>query len=320
MAAALFGRLALVGGDDAPEEVSVRSAGLLAGGYASPPEVVTTMAEFGIDLSGHCSTQISPELVAASDVVLAMAPPPRPRGRAARSRGVGPNLHPEGVRAAGRHGGSARAGRGARRLARPPPSRAPAHRPRGQFRRRRRGRPHRPAPGRVPDNGARARHSGRPGRLVAVGAPRRSGRCPGERPRGPAGRRPRTGGPGDLAGLGSRRPRRQRPHRGLRQRGAESRRRAGPAPPRTAKTTPRLGRGGRRRAVGGGVRRRASPWASSHASHGMADVDQAKAHLSASDVVDRSATDPLRGRGRSSSTPPTASCTRPCWPRSTSSP
>jgi protein-tyrosine-phosphatase len=73
MAAALFGRLALVEGDDAPEDVSVASAGLLPGGYASPPEVVTTMAEMGIDLSGHRSTQVSPELVAESDVVLAMA-------------------------------------------------------------------------------------------------------------------------------------------------------------------------------------------------------------------------------------------------------
>jgi protein-tyrosine-phosphatase len=73
MAAALFGRLALVGGDDAPEEVSVASAGLLQGGYASPPEVVTVMAEVGIDLSRHSSTQISPELVSASDVVLGMA-------------------------------------------------------------------------------------------------------------------------------------------------------------------------------------------------------------------------------------------------------
>jgi protein-tyrosine-phosphatase len=73
MAAALFSRLALVGGDDAPEEVSVVSAGLMPGGYASPPEVVTTMAELGIDLSGHSSTQISPELVAGSDVILAMA-------------------------------------------------------------------------------------------------------------------------------------------------------------------------------------------------------------------------------------------------------
>jgi protein-tyrosine phosphatase len=73
MAAALFGRLALVGGDDPPEEVSVASAGLLPGGYASPPEVVTVMADLGIGLSGHCSAQISPELVADCDVILAMA-------------------------------------------------------------------------------------------------------------------------------------------------------------------------------------------------------------------------------------------------------
>lgn len=73
MAAALFGRLALVSGDDAPEDVSVTSAGLLPGGYASPREVVTVMAERGLDLSAHRSVQISPELVAAADVVLAMA-------------------------------------------------------------------------------------------------------------------------------------------------------------------------------------------------------------------------------------------------------
>ena len=73
MAAALFGRLDLVGGEDASEEVSVRSAGLMAGGFASPPEVLTTMAELDIDLSGHCSTQVSPALVSTSDVVLGMA-------------------------------------------------------------------------------------------------------------------------------------------------------------------------------------------------------------------------------------------------------
>jgi len=73
MAAALFRRLSLVGGDDAPEDVEVESAGLLAGGYASPPEVVTVMAELGIDLSGHRSAQVSPELVAGSDVVVGMA-------------------------------------------------------------------------------------------------------------------------------------------------------------------------------------------------------------------------------------------------------
>lgn len=72
-ASALFCRLAPVGGDDAVETVLVASAGLMEGGYASPPEIVTTMAELGIDVSGHCSAQISPELVAASDVVLAMA-------------------------------------------------------------------------------------------------------------------------------------------------------------------------------------------------------------------------------------------------------
>ncbi len=71
MAAALFAEL--VGGDDAPEEVSVESAGLLQGGYASPPEVVAAMAELGIDLSGHCSTQLSDALVAASDMVVGMA-------------------------------------------------------------------------------------------------------------------------------------------------------------------------------------------------------------------------------------------------------
>ena len=73
MAAALFGRLAHVGGDAGPESVSVRSAGLLQGGYASPPEVVTTMAEMGIDLSRHSSTQVSVDLVASSDVVVGMA-------------------------------------------------------------------------------------------------------------------------------------------------------------------------------------------------------------------------------------------------------
>ena len=73
MAAALFGRLAVVGGDDAPEEVSVASAGLLPGGYASPPEVIITMAELGIDLSRHCSTQISAEIVSSSDVIVTMA-------------------------------------------------------------------------------------------------------------------------------------------------------------------------------------------------------------------------------------------------------
>jgi protein-tyrosine-phosphatase len=73
MAAELFRRLSVVGGDDAPEAVVVESAGLLPGGYASPPEVVTVMAELGIDVSRHRSTQVSAALVAASDVVVGMA-------------------------------------------------------------------------------------------------------------------------------------------------------------------------------------------------------------------------------------------------------
>jgi len=74
MAAAQFRRLLVEGPDapDAPEDVSVASAGLLPGGYASPPEVITAMAELGFDLSGHCSAQISPELVAAADLILCM--------------------------------------------------------------------------------------------------------------------------------------------------------------------------------------------------------------------------------------------------------
>jgi protein-tyrosine-phosphatase len=66
MAAALFSRVAPVGEDDAPEPVTVASAGLLPGGYASPPEVVGVMA-------GHCSTQVSGRLVATSDLVVGMA-------------------------------------------------------------------------------------------------------------------------------------------------------------------------------------------------------------------------------------------------------
>jgi protein-tyrosine-phosphatase len=53
--------------------VSIASAGLLAGGYGSPPEVVSVLAELGIDLSGHTSTQLSPELVAGADMIVGMA-------------------------------------------------------------------------------------------------------------------------------------------------------------------------------------------------------------------------------------------------------
>ena len=55
------------------EQVSVASAGLLPGGYASPPEIVTALAELGLDGSSHCSTELTPELVAASDLVVGLA-------------------------------------------------------------------------------------------------------------------------------------------------------------------------------------------------------------------------------------------------------
>jgi protein-tyrosine phosphatase len=74
MAAGLFRRrLAHDDGAVVTEAVNVLSAGLLPGGFASPPEVVTAMAEHDVDLAGHRSTQVSPELVARADVVIGMA-------------------------------------------------------------------------------------------------------------------------------------------------------------------------------------------------------------------------------------------------------
>lgn len=68
MAAALFD----VAAQGVPEPVSVCSAGLLAGGRRVPPEVVATMATFGVDVSGHRSTQLAAPLVHAADVILGM--------------------------------------------------------------------------------------------------------------------------------------------------------------------------------------------------------------------------------------------------------
>ena len=72
MAAALFVRRLELDEDALPEPVSVASAGLLPGGYGSPPEVVAAMAELDIDLADHRSTEVSPELVEEADVVLAL--------------------------------------------------------------------------------------------------------------------------------------------------------------------------------------------------------------------------------------------------------
>jgi len=77
MAAALFRRrLAAADATTAPdgtlETVAIGSAGLLPSGVAPPAEVVTVMAERGIDLGAHYSRQISPELVAVADAVVCM--------------------------------------------------------------------------------------------------------------------------------------------------------------------------------------------------------------------------------------------------------
>jgi protein-tyrosine phosphatase len=74
MAAALFRRCCPdLGAAPSAESVTVESAGLLPGGFASPPEVVAVMQELDIDLSGHDSTQVSPEIVGRADMIVGMA-------------------------------------------------------------------------------------------------------------------------------------------------------------------------------------------------------------------------------------------------------
>jgi len=77
MAAALFRRRlrapeSTTAPDGTLETVAIGSAGLLPSGVAPPREVVTVMAELGIDLAAHRSRQISAELVAVADVVVCM--------------------------------------------------------------------------------------------------------------------------------------------------------------------------------------------------------------------------------------------------------
>jgi protein-tyrosine-phosphatase len=49
------------------------SAGLLPGGMASPPEVIETMAAYGIDVRGHQGRQLTVDMLGPSDLVLGMA-------------------------------------------------------------------------------------------------------------------------------------------------------------------------------------------------------------------------------------------------------
>jgi protein-tyrosine phosphatase len=68
-AAALLARcLAALG-----EHVAVRSAGLARPGCAAPPEMVSVMAGYGIDLRSHRSRAVSRDDLAGADLVLGMA-------------------------------------------------------------------------------------------------------------------------------------------------------------------------------------------------------------------------------------------------------
>jgi protein-tyrosine phosphatase len=72
MAAALFAaRLAGAAGPRGP--VHVHSAGLLSDGKPATDHGVRVMAKQGLDTSGHRSTKLTPELLAGTDVVVAMA-------------------------------------------------------------------------------------------------------------------------------------------------------------------------------------------------------------------------------------------------------
>jgi len=79
MAAALLGVVAgelaagagaSVGGTDGP--VTIASAGLLDGGRPTSPEVVSTLAPFGVDLTGHRSTRLTASALEGADLILGM--------------------------------------------------------------------------------------------------------------------------------------------------------------------------------------------------------------------------------------------------------
>ena len=68
MAQALLARELTARGAD----VVVRSAGTLSGGVTPPPEVVTVMAGYGLDVAGHLSRQVTADDLARASLILAM--------------------------------------------------------------------------------------------------------------------------------------------------------------------------------------------------------------------------------------------------------
>jgi protein-tyrosine phosphatase len=71
MAAALL-RLAAPDGAADEEPVAVISAGLLEGGHPVAAQTVKAMAPYGVDLSGHLSTELTADAVEAAELIVTM--------------------------------------------------------------------------------------------------------------------------------------------------------------------------------------------------------------------------------------------------------
>ena len=54
------------------QDIRVLSAGFSGSGSAASPQAVETMRLAGLDLTAHCSRQITPELIKAADLILTM--------------------------------------------------------------------------------------------------------------------------------------------------------------------------------------------------------------------------------------------------------
>lgn len=70
MAAALFARLC----EGKRADVAVTSAGLYADGAAASAHSVAAMAEWGLDIAGHCSRPVTKELCEKADLMVGMTP------------------------------------------------------------------------------------------------------------------------------------------------------------------------------------------------------------------------------------------------------
>jgi protein-tyrosine phosphatase len=53
--------------------IDVPSRGLLPGGHSAPPQVIAAAAPYGVDLSGHVSTQLEADDLSAADAVVTMS-------------------------------------------------------------------------------------------------------------------------------------------------------------------------------------------------------------------------------------------------------